>query len=307
MFCWFASVAVANEPEAWVGAGLTTGAVIDGDGVGAYPTSQLEVNARMGAGQVMGRLDLDVHFDPIEAAEGPALPYPPEVAFVQLGRTHGRVRLGVTAPNFGLQEWDERDNYLPSFSTGWALQNGQNVGIEPGWAFDDGTEVFAFGGWDLAWATPSAGAGVATEQESWGTWTGAFVMPDLDYTALFTANEVYPHDLLWLTVELDGGVVAKDWFAGGQLVANLAPESIVGGAVRFDVHHATSGVEAALGVPVPPFVATAAARARPNDWLLVALSGSLAVERGGGLAPGALLLVDLHVPEPEGFDQVAPE
>lgn len=298
---WFvgAVAAASEEPESWVGAGLTTGVVTDFEEVGSYPTSQLEINARVDADVWSARLDLDVHFDPLDPQEGPAYPLPPEYAQIQLGRTGFRVRGGVNNPNFGLQEWDERDNYLPGYSQGWGAQIGQNVGVEPGIAFDDGTEVFTYVGHDLAWGVLAAGGGFATEQDSFGSWTGVQVLPDLSYGALFSANEVYPADALWLTLELDAGVVGSDPFFGGQFVANLFPESVVGAAVRLDAQPAPQAVEDALGLDLHPLVASVAGRVTPKDWFHAALEFDLGVADGGDLLPSALLLIDVHVPEPD--------
>jgi hypothetical protein len=300
MWWWCVVAWAADEADSWVGAGLTTGAVTDFETAGAYPTSQIEVNARLASGRWSARLDLDVHFDPLQPEEGPAYPLPPEYAQIQYGETGFRLRGGVNNANFGLQEWDERDNYLPGFSQGWGAQIGQNVGVEPGIVFEDGTEIFTFVGHDLAWGVLAAGAGFATELDAFGSWTGLQVLPDLHYGALFSANEIYPADALWLTLEVDAGMVESTPFVGGQLVANVFPESLGGAAVRLDAQPAPQAVEDALGLDLHPLVASVAGRVTPTDWFHAALQLDLALPDGGGaVQPGALLLVDLHVPEPE--------
>jgi hypothetical protein len=151
-------MARAGDVETWFGAGATTGVTV-GDSASTI-LSQVEFDARAATSDVFFRLDLDLHLAPIAfsdpgAAElPPAWPLPPEWAMVQFGRGTYHLRAGVTNPNFGLQEWDERSNYFATYSIGWGLQNGQNLGIEPGVVFDSGAEVFAFGGYDLAWMTP---------------------------------------------------------------------------------------------------------------------------------------------------------
>ncbi len=299
MWLCLASWASAEEPSSWVGAGVTSGVTADSEGVLAYPSSQLELNARLDADSWSVRLDLDVHFDPAAPGEGPAYPLPPEVAQLQIGQDRFRVRGGVNNPNVGIQEWDERDNYLPGFSQGWELQIGQNIGVEPGIVLEDGTEFFSYVGHDLAWGVLAAGAGVATEQDTFGTWSGVHVLPDLRYAALFSANEVYPADQLWLTFEVDAGVVGSDLFFGGQVVANLWPESTWGAAVRLDAQPAPESVEEALGVELDPFVASIAGRVDPTDWFHAAIELDMGIVDGGDLVPRAMLLVDFHVPEPE--------
>jgi hypothetical protein len=218
---------------------------------------------------------------------------------VQLGRGTYHLRAGVTNPNFGLQEWDERSNYLATYSIGWGLQNGQNLGVEPGVVFDSGAEVFAFGGYDLAWMTPVTGAGVTSEQDSWGTWTGAFFMPLYGYALLVTANEVYPLDDLWLTLELDGGLVGDHPIYGGQVVVNLFPDRLVAGALRFDKQFNAADVGSELEIDLAEMAVTAGVRSDPTGWFHVAVDGGAVWFPGVDPGMQATLLVDFHAPEPD--------
>jgi hypothetical protein len=245
----------------WAGGQITTGAQVAPEGVGTI-LSQAEVDARWANDLLFVRLDLDYHFDPYWFAPkdaavndgyplAPHYPLPPEFAMLQVGRDRYHLRLGVTEPGMGMQSWDERDNYLLSYSIGWALTNGQNAGVEPGIVFDDGTEIFAFGGYDLGFLTPGFGAGVDTEQEAWGTWTGFFALPQYKYALLISDTELYPLDQLWLCGEVLAGVSGKDPILGAQLTAAVFPESVVNGAIRVEHEFTPDAEEEAYGAPLP--------------------------------------------------------
>lgn len=301
----------ADDVETWFGGQATTGLqTVQGVGVGTI-LSQVELDARASTGPLFFRLDLDYHFDPVFFVEGgttdyqlaPHYPLPPETAEVQIGRKV-HLRAGVTNPNFGIQGWDEKDNYLPSYSNIWNLTNGQNLGLEPGITFDDGTEIYAFGGYDMAFLTGGFGAGVATEQDAFGTWTGFFYLPAYQFGMLLTANELYPADWLWLTLELDGGPAGDGLYGGGQLIASILPEATVGGALRFEQQMMDDAAAATivndLEVGLDQTAVSGALRADPLDTLHLALEAKESWPRGGGdpYFTGTFLVSVMMGPEP---------
>lgn len=286
---WMTAPAWGDDVDSWFGGHVTTGLqTVQGVGAGTIG-SQVELDARAATGSLYFRLDLDYHFDPVFFVEGgtdgyqlaPHYPLPPEVALVQIG-TKYHLRAGVTNADIGMQGWDERTNYLPSYSGVWSLTNGQNLGLEPGITFDDGTNLFAFGGYDMAWLTPGFGLGVSSQQDSFGTWSGVFFLPAYPFGMLVSANEVYPADALWLSLEVNGGPAGDGVVAGGQLVATLFGDATVGGALRFDQQFMSDAAVTALELEVDSTAISAALRADPSDVVHLALEAKESWPRGGG-------------------------
>ncbi|MEQ1501441.1 MAG: hypothetical protein ABMB14_04380 [Myxococcota bacterium] len=304
--------ALAAETEGWVGGHVTTGLQVDQDqGVGTI-LSQVELDARAETSGVYFRLDLDYHFDPLffsadnsEYQLGPHYPLPPEVALVQFGDKY-HLRAGVVNPNFGLQGWDEKETYLPTYTYSFALTNGQILGIEPGITFDDGTGLFVFGGYDMGFQVPDVGFGVSTEQDAFGTWSGVFWLPTEDYVLLLSANEVYPADWLWLTLEIDAGLASGGGIAGGELVASLWPESIVGGALRVERQMTDTKAQAALTaleIPMAPLTALSAGlRIDPASALHLALEAKETLPDDGAANFTGTFLVTVMAPGEPGDD-----
>ena len=269
--------AFAADVDTWVGGHATTGAQIVQDAGASTILSQVELDARASTGSLFFRLDLDFHVDPWSFRPdgntgfilAPHYPLPPEYALVQVGQKF-HLRAGVTNPDFGIQEWDERLNYLATTSEGWKVANGQNLGIEPGISFDNGVNIFAFGGYDLAWLTPGGGAGIQTEQDAFGTWSGFVILPAMRYGLLLTANEVYPTDWLWFSGEIDAGFIDGTAFGGGQLIAQVFPEGAVGGALRLDRQWMPEAAGEALG-DVNAFAVSGGLKAAPVSGLHLAL------------------------------------
>ena len=315
-----AGPASADEFETYFAGHVGTGLQYDG-AVGAFGTvlSQAEFDFRGGTGDWFFRVDLDYHFDAYYFESGlndgynlaPHYPLPPEWAVVQWKPSSIYLRAGVTNPDMGIQEWDERDNYLPTYTSGWGMQNAQNLGGEVGWEFGDGTDLFAWGGWDMAWQVGAFGLGVQTELDFFGTWTGAFYMPALQYFGVWTANEIYPATALWLTLELNGGLVGSTPFFGGQVMANLFPDAVIGGAVRGEAQLVyPDEVEALLG-DLPEYGVSGALRADliPLTRLMLEAKESWPGDGGSPYFTGTLYVsVMWGDPEPyENFDVVDEE
>ena len=231
------AAAAHASPDVWLGAGVTSGVGYDSANGVAPLLSQAEVDLQADWDEVMIRVDLDVHVYPNDPLGPLPLPVPPEAAYLQLGKSAGPyAQLGVVTANYGVEMWDERDNYIVTYATSWGASNSQLIGAIPGYRMDDGTELFAFGGYDLGWFAPTFGLCVATGQDAFSTWTGAFMLPTYGgAVGVYTANEVYPLDALWLTLQLNGGYAGNGVVWGGPLfIANVFPEAIVGGALRAD-------------------------------------------------------------------------
>lgn len=271
------------------GGGVTTG--LQGEQGFGYGTilSQVEFDAWFHNDLFEFRLDLDFHVDPIYFVDGanedftlsPHYPIPPEYAQLQIGRQKYRLRLGVTNPNIGLQEWDERDNYLVTYSGGWDFQPGQNLGVEPGVMFDDGTEIFAWAGYDLSWFTPSGGVGFATDQDDFSTWTGVDYMPDLRYLQLVSANSVYPTDWLALVFEVNAGLVETDPVGGGEITAAFLSEDPINFAVRVDHQRITPAASEILAISPAQTAVAATVNVMPLWWLQTRFEGKESWPQGG--------------------------
>lgn len=309
MLMW---MSLAAATDVWVGGGVVSGVAVYGaatDGAGdpvtetavTLPLSQAEVDLRVKSGIVFVRVDADVHLDLAQDPVLPAFPVPPEYAMIELQPGDWRLQLGVVNPEFGLQGWDEWDNYLPEYSLAWAAQPSQVVGVEPGYLLGGGaTKVYAYGGFDPGWAegwatlvdAPIFGAGIASELDFFSTWSGFFAYPTLDYYGAVVALEVYPADLLWVTLDGLAGAGEGKPVVGGQLVVNVLPEAVVNPVARAELMYdpgawATgSAVGGGLGVNV-----------WATDWLYVGAEGRFRVIEKVK-EPAAILLIGVHRPDP---------
>jgi hypothetical protein len=305
LLCWLAA-AWAEEPELWLGAGATTGVVVNGAGVEGAP-SQIETNVRVGWEDVLLRVDADLHVDPNayfrdDGSPADPIPFSPEWAMIQFGRKTWFAQVGVQNPNFGLFDWDERKNYLPTFNIMFGPTNAQNLGVEVGRFFDDGAgEVFVYGGYDLGWLAPGGGAGVAWEGDSFATWSGFTYFPGLKYGIGVAAMEVYPTDWLWLAAEPGFGMVEDKPFGGGQFVATFFGDEILSGSLRVDGTFGGKAAGELLEIPIAPLQVGGGLKFWPTDWLLLMAEGN-ALWDHGSKRPGfsGTLLLDVHVPEPDG-------
>lgn len=291
-------VARAEEPLLWAGVGGDSGLRVGADGVSGL-TSQVELDVRAASGPVYLQLDLDAHVDP-NVPEFYTYPIPPEEAFVQVGRKAFRVKAGVSNPNVGLSGWDAWENYYPTHPLNFDLLCGQVLGADVGVNTESGWELAAFGGQDLAWAAPVVGAYAATEQDAFGTWSGAMVWPTLGYFAAFPSVEVYPTGWLWVDVDGVAGMAEGHGFGGGQLVLNILPESQPNPVLRvqklIDPKGATQSDT--LGLDLPDTSASFTLNTDPTDYLRV--SGEGKIEWRDGEAQGVgILYIALHPIEPD--------
>jgi hypothetical protein len=289
--------------ELWGGGGAhaTTGFV----GGQLVNQSQLEADGRLTAGWFSARLDLDLHLNP--AAPGViTTPYAPEWAMVQVGQERFRLRGGVLNPMISLEDWDEWDNYLPTYSllfSGASL--GRVRGAEAEVAFDDGTAIFAFAGQDLDFGVKPpplvVGVGVSSEQDAFGTWSGVAAYPSEGWYAAYGSVEVYPLEPLSVALDTTTGLSAGAPFFVGQLVINALPEAAVQPVARYEALWDPEGAVLAPAPGLGRYTASLGARYAPADPVLISLEGKL---DGMGLdpIPGVFLGLSLFQTDPEAGD-----
>lgn len=298
--------AFAADLDFWYGGALSS---VSGYQGSPYTMLQAEGDIRLGYGALFAAIDLDYHFDPfLTDAQGNITPisptYPPEAAYVQLGRKTWFVRAGVQSPAIGLEGWDEWNNYLPTFSLMFDnAYMGRMLGGSVGRYLDDGTELSLFGGVDLDYAypgyTPIAGASIATEQDSFSTWSGVIAYPADDQYMGVLALELYPADFLSVAIDGGGGVGGESPFAGGELVVALLPEFVVHPAVRGEYVWDPDGY---LGAPMAS--AGVGAKVDCADWMQVGVEGKMMFGSGDPV-PGGFAQVTFFRPEddaPSAFD-----
>lgn len=309
-------LAPAQAADLWFGGSLD--AALDlSPGSLSVPTMG-EVDFRMQQGKVFVRVDVDLWTD----LASPSLlqPYPPEWAMVQVGTEGPIVRAGIHNPNIGLEDWDYRNNYMPTYSNYFnGASPGRLLGAEFAWHFENDAEVFVWGGSDMdfGWSEGevlpepywTAGVGVSAEAEMWSTWTGFVTYPQDGFYALFYSGEVYPHNLV--TVALDGGagVSAGSPFAGGQLVVVGMPEATVNPTVRGEVN---LDPDLALGsfadTGVYRSAVSAGGKVTIRDWLQVMAEGKLMWSaKEAQMSPGVFVALNVFRPEPGYYTAVYDE
>jgi hypothetical protein len=305
----------AGELETWVGGGVSAGVQGYADaGTFVDPlATQAEVDGMIGWGWGHARVDFDLHFDP--AAEGSEvfLAYPgqyyagdtplpmPEWAMVQLGRSKYHARIGILNPNIGLEDWDPWVNYAPIYSTNFVYAGaGRFAGAELSMTTGSGWDVFAFGGYDVDWYAAGGGLGVATSQDSFGTWSGVFVYPQFEcltetclYVGVALAGEFYPSDAIWVDVDTISGMQGDALFTSEQVVVNIVPEAVVNPFVRGELVIRDAGA-----LPgAPDWTAGGGARYDATGWFRVAAEAR-AQGFGDQTDFGAGIVVAVHTPEP---------
>ena len=292
--------ASAASLETWAGgaAHATTG-VADGQ---LTNQSQLEADGRLRYGWLSARLDLDLHVDPF-APSVIVRPYAPEWASLQIGQDRARLRAGVVNPAISLEDWDEWDNYLPTFSllfTGASL--GRIRGAEAELSLEDGTALFVFAGQDLDFGVQPppfvVGAGIATEQEAFGTWSGVAAYPSEAYYAAYGSVELYPHDQLSVAVDTSLGLSAGAPFFTGQLVLNALPEAALQPVARLESLWDPEGAVLVAEPGLRRATASVGARYAPADPVLISLEAKLDA-LGSAPVPGVFLGLSLFRSEPD--------
>lgn len=311
--------AQAGELETFVGGGVAAGVVAFSEsGVASADatTTQAEVDAVVGWGWGHARVDLDFHLDPNLLADGEAFTadglYPgpwPEWAMVQLGREKHHLRLGLLNPNIGLEDWDPWANYAPTYSHNFlSVGSGRFLGADLSTTTAGGYDLFAFGGYDVDWASAGGGVGVATEQDAWSTWSGVLVYPqwngggcpDGAETCLNAfaqlAVEVYPADPLWVSLEAYPGVKGGSFYTTTQAVVNVVPEAVVNPFVRGEVVIDPDEVSGASG-----HTASLGLRTDTPGFLRLMLEGKSVFLPGGTTDVGVAFTVAVHRPEPFAY------
>lgn len=320
MFVTLLSLAHAGEIESFVGGGVAGGVVYSSEaGVASADalTTQAEVDAAVGWGWGHIRADLDLHIDPNAiGTDGDVIAYPslwPEWGMIQLGRKQ-HLRLGLLNPNMGVEDWDPWVNYAPTYSNNFIfVGSGRFVGADAGISTDGGVDLYAFGGYDVDWASYGGGVGTAISQDAWATWSGLVVYPafagggcpdgaDTCFNAFAQlAFEFYPADPLWIAVEAYPGVKGGSFYTSTQLVANVIPEATVNPFVRgellFDPDHVTGA---------PGSTASIGARTDVPEFLRISAEAKATFLPGGTTDLGMALTVALHRPEPSPYSFTDP-
>jgi hypothetical protein len=324
---WMA-IAAAGELESFIGGGASGGitAFSESDFASADAlTTQAELDVAAGWGWGHVRVDWDFHVDPNTLGDEGAdfFSYPsavsgtgqfpvPEWAMVQFGREQ-HARVGIVNPNLGVEDWDPWINYAPTYSNNFVYVGaGRFLGADIGISTDSGYDLFAFGGFDVDWASYGGGVGVATAQDLWSTWSGIVVYPQFEGGGcpggedpcfnMFgqLAVEFYPIDPLWIAVEAYPGVKDDSFYTSTQLIANVLPEAIVNPFARGELLFDPDEVTGAPGSSV-----SIGARSDVPDFLRLMLEGK-AVFLGDVTDFGVAFTVAVHRPEPNAYSFTDP-
>jgi hypothetical protein len=178
---------------------------------------------------------------------------------------------------------------------------------------DDGYDLFAFGGWDLDWASWGGGVGVATLQDAYSTWSGIVLYPEFagggcpdGEGACFNAFaqlafEFYPATPLWVAIEAYPGIKGGSFYTGTQLVANILPEAVVNPYVRGEILIDPDEVTGAPGHSV-----SIGGRSDLLEFIRVMLEAKAAFPTGGDADLGVVLTLAVHRPEPNAYSFTDP-
>jgi hypothetical protein len=340
--------ALPADIDTWLGgsAYVISGAEGDSAGVGAKSFSargQAEVDFRLATDSLYFRLDLDLRTaapDPTGTALGvPSWAIldngvrfgPPEWAMLQIGREAYHVRLGIVTKMIGLEDYDTSNNYFPTNGTMYLGSPGRMVGVETGLVLGDGYDVNIFGGidWDYGGLDKNCsglsdeecytgltfGADISTLQPLWGTWSGIFAYPKLDYYAAHIGGEVYPLEQLTLSVDTNAGLVGvpdaagevqMEPYWGGQLVANVLPLEPLHPMARVQwLIESNDAFSSFTFSPQPDVSASAGLAWNPFPEFKVTVEGKVSnVENH--VNPGLFAMVALRRPEPPPYALPAP-
>jgi hypothetical protein len=86
---------------------------------------------------------------------------------------------------------------------------------------------------------------------------------------------------LWLTLELNLGIANGGMAGGGQFIASIFPDAMVGGALRIDKQFQDAAFNEAVA-ELDSLAISGVIRANPNDALHIALEAKEAWPVGGG-------------------------
>lgn len=271
--------ALGGEGDFTYGGALSVGADAT-DTAFSFNPIEAEIDLEATSGIVYARADLDVHIDVTgdyrdTGEPGLASPLGPEWAMVQIGQKTQYVRLGITNPAVGYEDWDQWQNDLPTYSILFnAASPGRNLGVEAGMYLENGADVFLWGGYDLEWGYPMAGVGVAHDGDSFGTWSGIIAYPSATNEndgskgtyATFDSLELYPADQLWIVLDGGGGLLTGKLFYGAQVFLIGFPEKKIGVTVRAEYARGEDDVFNQFGDQYPTMTAGAGVRLRPSDY-----------------------------------------
>lgn len=293
-------LSTASAGDFWAGGGVA-GRGFFTPTSGYLGSAEAEAAALYNSDVIGARVDID--FTAFYAPEFAVSEAPPDVAVINIVRpewamieAHGEswaARGGIVNAAFGLEDWDDWVLYLPTHGQYFASSPGRMAGGEAAYMMESGLTLTVGGGYDMDFESPIVEANVNYEADSWGTWSGVAVYPELDTYEAVIGAEAYPHEALTLALGGMGGLAGESPFVLGSLYAVVLPEGIVSPTARFegafdpDEYTGAADWNVGLGGAV-----------KPVDWakllVEVKISGvSDAVE------PGAYFSLSLFVPQPE--------
>jgi hypothetical protein len=305
----------ALAADAWIGGGLEVEAGYDDNAAAVGANVEGEVDARFEQGPVFLRLDYDLKLD-LAQKQITNKGWGPEWAMLQIGRDGPRARLGVVNPSVGLEDWDDRLNYLPTTSACFDWGVGRILGADIGWQLADGPDLFVFGGYDLDYDAYGGGGGILYEGDKWGLWSGFAGYPELDQYMLIPSAEWY-FGQTTLSVDTTLGMVGGSPYFTSETLIDLYPDTAFSPVARVEINADPGGVlddpengdftqsaSASLGFNFWPMRIAHADDVRLANLLKIQLEGRVfkPSSREGGLAyPGVFVAVTLWRPEPEAF------
>ena len=293
-------VSTALAGDFWAGGGVA-GRGFFTPSSGYLGSAEAEADGLYNSDVINARVDID--FTAVYAPEFGVTEVPPDVPVINIVRpewamieAHGdswAARGGIINASFGLEDWDDWMLYMPTHGQYFAVSPGRMAGSEFGYTLGNGVTLTIGGGYDLDFESSTVEANVNYEADSWGTWSGVAVYPELDTYEAVIGAEAYPHEALTLALGGMGGMAGESPFALGSLYAVVLPEGIVSPTARFegafdpDGYTGASTWNVAIGGAV-----------KPVDWAKLSVeakvSGSADV-----VEPGAYFSLSLFVPQPE--------
>jgi hypothetical protein len=313
--------ALAYGADGWIGGGSSIEIGYDGGSAALVGGGEVELDARLEAGPMFLRLDYDLKYDlfnPGLANLGTyAGPVPlPEWAIAQFSFGGPRLRLGILNPAIGLEDWDDRLNYLPTTSASFDWGLGRFAGADAGWTLESGVDLFVYGGYDVDYEAVGVGAGVLYEGDALGVWSGFAAYPSLQQYQLIPSGEWYFNNL---TLSFDSivGLKSGQPFVTTETLVNLFPDGPASPVARVEVNGDPNGTldDPSAGAFVPVATASLGVNFWPTrlkypddalrgDAVKVQLEGKLFVpnSRAGQTPyPGVFLSISAWRPEPDAY------